>query len=70
MKSSILKKFPIIYFILGIIILIFTALSIINDYNNAKDAQSLLILLLYKFFPFVISFILLKIGIRGILYKK
>ncbi|SKA80974.1 hypothetical protein SAMN05428976_104139 [Clostridium sp. USBA 49] len=70
MKKSILKKHSLIFFICGIIIFVVTVVSIIKDYYNAKNAQSLLNPLLYKFFPFVISFILIKFGMKELLNKK
>ena len=60
------KKKAIIMIGVGIIGLIITSVLIINNYKEAASSNELLKSIIYNFVPFVISFVLFKLGIKGL----
>lgn len=65
-----LKKYSLIMLLIGIVLLIFTAASIIVSYTQADEIQELVMPIIYNFVPFAISFVLLKISITSLKNKK
>ncbi|MCM8709764.1 hypothetical protein M2651_01850 [Clostridium sp. SYSU_GA19001] len=67
---KVLVKYPFINLLLGSVIFVFTGLSIMSSYKTAKGIKELFLPIVYNFIPFVISFILIKIGMKGLKYRK
>lgn len=64
-----LRKYSIVFLILGIIGLVATIIIMINTYKNSANANELVKPLIYGFIPFIIFFALLRIGIKGLSNK-
>jgi hypothetical protein len=65
-----LKKNPVLALILGLIGAVLTAVSIFITYSSSSNVSELMLPLLYNFIPFIISFVLIKAGIAGLLERK
>jgi high-affinity K+ transport system ATPase subunit B len=65
-----LKKNPVLALVLGLIGAALTAISIFITYSSSSNVSELMIPLLYNFIPFIISFVLIKIGIAGLIERK
>ncbi len=65
-----LIKYPIVLVILGALGLVFTGISLIGLYKSTTKVSELAKPLMYNFIPFVISFLLFKIGIDELIKRK
>lgn len=65
-----MKKYSLIMLIIGVILFIFTVVSIIVSYTQADEVQELVMPMIYNFVPFSIAFVLLKISISNLKNKK
>lgn len=66
----IFQKYPLVTLLLGTAVLAITVLSMISSYKSTNGIKELLIPIAYDFIPFVISFILIKIGFSSLLDRK
>jgi hypothetical protein len=64
-----LRKYPVALIIVGVIGFAFTGISLINVYKSSDKAQDIVLPLIYNFVPFVISFLLCRIGISELIKR-
>jgi uncharacterized membrane protein len=60
----------ILFIIIGIVGIIATAIVLIFRYKSSSNASELTMPILFGFLPFVVSFMLIKVGINKLLGKK
>jgi hypothetical protein len=64
------KKLSMLLLVIGILGLVITGYFIINAYFKANNVGGLLKPVTIGFIPFFMSFVLLRLGIKGLLYKN
>lgn len=64
------KRLAILVLFIGILGLIATGYFIISSYLKAKNIEALLIPVAIGFIPFFVSFVLLRLGINGLISNK
>ena len=69
-NNQVRGTYPILLITIGIIGIIGTATVLILRYKSSNNASDLTMPILIGFLPFVLSFMLIKIGINKLLGKK
>lgn len=65
-----IREYPVLLIIVGIIGMIVTTIALILNYKGSQNVSELLLPIIYYFIPFVVSFSILKIGIKELLERK
>lgn len=65
-----LEKYSAVLMLLGTIGLIYTGLSLIRIYNGNTRIQDMILPLIYNFIPFLISFLLLRVGMNMLIKRS
>lgn len=60
------KKYPVVFIIIGILGIAATIVLLIYSYKESKNTADLIRPALLGFLPFAISFMFIKIGIKGL----
>lgn len=65
-----IRKYPVVLIIVGIIGMVVTTIALISNYKGSKSVSDLLLPITYGFIPFVVSFLIIKIGMKELLGLK
>jgi uncharacterized protein YacL len=65
-----LEKYPFVFIIIGAIGIVVTGILMINIYKGANKVRDLLLPLCYSFIPFMISFLLFRLGIGRLINRN